>query len=330
MVGAIDLAASLKRRGRRALGYLRVGETNDGSPLTIPVAVVSGRVGGPVVWINGSIHGDEYLGPVTMARLIRGLTPEGVRGSLILTPVLNPLAFRAFRRTNPVDDVDMNRIWAAPGLPFATAQLRDIVSGEVLERADAVVDLHSGGNRFLQSAFTVYPALGGSTEKSSRAMALAAGIPLVWAHKGSILEGGLVTAVARMGKPALLVEVAGEGKVEEAWVGTMALAVQGVLGNLGVLPFSPALLPSYHIFTGFHTVTSHRGGLFRRLVEPGVPMKKGQQLGEVYDPFGRSLEVLRSPAGPGYVLGICTYGAVAAGDYVAELGTEAREHRTVV
>ncbi len=242
-----------------------------------------------------------------------------------MTPVLNPLAFRALRRTNPVDEVDMNRIWAVAGLPIATVQLRDVVKEEILERADVVVDLHSGGNRFLQSAFTIFPCVGGSVEAASRRMALAAGIPLVWAHKGSILEGGLITAAARLGKPSVLVEVAGEGKAEEAWVGTMALAVQMILGEVGVLEFPAHRLDKYKLFSGFETVTSRRGGLFRRLVEPGVPMVKGQPLGEVSDPFGRPLETIRSPAGPGYVLGICTYGAVAPGDYVAELGTHVTE-----
>lgn len=324
----IDVSDRLKAKGTRTTGYIAVGETSDGAALQLPVAVVTGERSGKTVWLNGGIHGDEYLGTAVLSRLIRAIRPSSVKGAIVVTPILNPLAHRNMRRTSPVDEVDMNRIWASPGLPFATSQIRDTVRSEILDEVEAVVDLHSGGNRFLQSAFTVYSSVGGPVGKASKELAVAAGIPMVWSHRGSILEGGLITAAAREGKPAVLIEVAGEGKSEEAWVGAMGLAVQRILGHLRIIDFPPSPMKSYRIFSGFHTVTSRRGGLFRRLLEPGAPMERGSPLGEVSDPFGRPLELIRSPAGPGYLLGICTYGTVSAGDYVAELATEVKLQST--
>jgi predicted deacylase len=243
----------------------------------------------------------------------------------VATPILNPGAFRALRRTNPLDDVDLNRIWAAEGLPFATEQLRRVVQEEVLAHADVLVDLHSGGNRFLQGAFTIYPSVGGGVEERSAALARSCGIPLIWAHRGSILEGGLITAAARQGKPSVLVEVAGEGKAEEAWIATMAMAVEGIMAQLGILGKPVPRLPRYRVFHDFATVTCRHGGLWRRRAEPGVLVAQGQPLGQVLDPFGQVLEEVRWPGGPGEVLGICTYGAVASGDYIAEIALGIRE-----
>ena len=43
-------------------GELRVGDTPDGEPVTIPVTIVRGAAEGPVLWINGCVHGDEFCG----------------------------------------------------------------------------------------------------------------------------------------------------------------------------------------------------------------------------------------------------------------------------
>src|SRR5918994_6632952 len=59
--------------------------------IPIPIAVIrSGR--GPTVLITGGNHGDEYEGPITIARMIRELDPGAVQGRLILLPSLNPPA----------------------------------------------------------------------------------------------------------------------------------------------------------------------------------------------------------------------------------------------
>lgn len=317
-----DVAAALKTPGHVSYGFLRVGGSTDGQSIDLPVAVCAGRRPGPIVWINGSIHGDEYLGTAALARFLPTLDPEEVSGRLVVTPILNPPAFRAMRRTSPVDEVDLNRIWSGAGEPFATAQVRDTVVREILDRCDILVDLHSGGNRFLQSPFVVYPRAG-HREGDSAVLAKACGIPVVWAHHESILTGGLITAAARRDKAAVLIEIGGEGKAEEPWIEAMVRALRGLLVAAGTLRGTPRFLSEYRVFDRFLIVSNRHGGLWRRAAEPGAEVGKDEPLGRVLDPFGREVEVVRAPE-DAIVLGICTYGAVASGDYIAELGHDVR------
>ncbi|MEK6987454.1 MAG: succinylglutamate desuccinylase/aspartoacylase family protein [Candidatus Thermoplasmatota archaeon] len=283
------------------------------------MAVVSGKKGGPTVWVNASIHGDEYLGTAAIARLLPSLEPEALTGSLILTPVLNVPAFREMRRTNSHHDVDLNRAWAGGVHPGMTTRIRDEVASEILARADVVIDLHSGGNRYLQGAFTVYHRVGGTVEGRSCALAKACGLPLIWADGTEFLEGALITAAAKMGKPSALIEIAGEGKVEEHWVLRMVSAVRGALARAGVLRWEPDYLPEYRVFHDFSLVRNHREGLWERQVEPGEDVGKGDTLGRILDPFGAEIEVVKSTEDAN-LLGIYTYGFVTEGETIAELG----------
>lgn len=285
----------------------------------LPVAVVSGKKRGPLVWVNASIHGDEYLGTATIARLLPGIDPEALSGGLVLTPVLNVPAFREMRRTNSHHDVDLNRAWAGDMHPGTTTRIRDEVATPILDRADFVVDLHSGGNRYLQGAFTVYHRVGGSVEAGSSALAKACGLPLIWADGTRYLEGALITVAGKMGKPAVLVEIAGEGKAEEHWVVRMVAAVRGALRQTGVLRGEPDFLPEYRVFHEFSLVKNHREGLWERQAEPGEDVGRGDILGRVLDPFGAEIEVVKSPDDAS-LLGIYTYGFVVEGETIAELG----------
>jgi len=291
--------------------------------MELPVAVVSGGVRGPTVWINASLHGDEYLGPAAIARLLSSLDPREMSGNVILTPVVNAAAFRGMRRTHPDYDVDLNRVWGGALIPEPLAQLRDHLKAKILERSDIVLDLHSGGNRYLQGAFAVYSRVSGDVERISSGIAKACGFPFLWAEQGSMLEGALIRAAARMGKPAILLEFGGEGRAEEHWVGRMVSGLRGALAQAGVLEDDPKFLEEYRVVQGLEVVRNEAEGLWERRVDPHDDVDPGGVLGCVLGPFGEELERIRSPVG-GVVLGIYTYGFVPQRELIAEVGYDIR------
>ncbi len=315
-LSACDSGAVLDGGAGKRLAFVELPGESRATKDRLPLAVVTGTHPGPSVWINASLHGDEYLGAASVLELFRRLKPVGVRGRVILTPVLNLSAFRAMQREDTVRGRDWNRIWLSSRgtLPAAVSWARE----ELLDRADLVLDLHSGGNRFLQAPFAVYPRVGGSAERRSAALAKACGLPWIWAHRGSILEGGLIVAAARERKAAALLEIAGEGKAEPTWVrGTLA-AVRGALTQAGVVPGRVRFRRSYQVFRGFTVLRNREEGLWTRAVGPAGEVRRGGVLGHVHDPLGREIETVRSPV-HGVVMGICTYGFVPAGDYAAEV-----------
>ncbi len=315
----LDLEAALGSRGSSHTGFLEMSRNGGSDSARLPVAVVTGARRGPTVWVNASIHGDEYLGTAAIARLLSGLEVDRLRGSVVATPVLNVPAFRGMRRTSPSHDIDFNRAWAGEPSPGETTDTRDVVTAEILERADIVIDLHSGGNRYLQAPFSVYPRAGGTAEAASNALAKACGLPLIWADGTKLLEGALIHAAARRGKPAVLIEIAGEGKAEEHWVVRMVAAVRGALARAKVLAEPPRYLEEYRVFDDLATVRNEAEGLWARKAEPMEDVGANAVLGRVLGAFGEELEVVRSPR-EAVVLGMYTYGYVRTKELIAELG----------
>ncbi len=304
--------------GKR-LGYVelpsKAGSTRD----LVPVAVITGENAGPTVWVNAALHGDEYLGPAAVARLVADLGPKAVRGRLILTPTLNPGGTRAMQRSDPADAVDLNRAWS-PEPEGPAAEMVSWARSTLLSRSEFVIDLHSGGNRFLQFPFTVFPQTENRTAADSVHLAKACGVSWIWAHRDSILENALITAAAREGKPAVLLEIAGEGKAETGWIEDTVAAVRGALAQTRLIDGTPHFLPSYRVFAGLEVVRNRAEGLWRRAREPGDSLSQGDPLGHVLDLLGREREVVTSPRDAA-VAGICTYGYVPPNDYVAELAS---------
>ena len=111
----------------------------------IPLAVIQNG-SGPTVILEGGNHGDEYEGPIAIGELIRELDPGRVQGRLILMPANNVHAVIAGQRISPVDGLNFNRTFPGDTRGTITAQISAFVADHIYPRADAFLDLHSGGS----------------------------------------------------------------------------------------------------------------------------------------------------------------------------------------
>lgn len=101
-------------------GHLRLPYSRDDSAwgsIMIPITVVRNNEG-PTALLTGGNHGDEYEGPIALFELARSLRAEEVSGRIIIVPAMNYPAFRAGRRTSPLDGGNLNRSF--PGRPDGT------------------------------------------------------------------------------------------------------------------------------------------------------------------------------------------------------------------
>jgi N-alpha-acetyl-L-2,4-diaminobutyrate deacetylase len=112
--------------------------------LAIPITVINNGPG-PNVLVMAGNHGDEYPGQVAILKLMRELTPEHIRGRVILVPCLNMPACKASTRLSPMDGKNLNRSF--PGNPGGTMTdvIAHYVTTELFPRADVVIDIHTGG-----------------------------------------------------------------------------------------------------------------------------------------------------------------------------------------
>lgn len=279
----------------------------DGSNLELVVNVVTGLEPGPTLAVVSGLHGSEWLAPIANLELLATVNPQGLRGTLLVVPVANPVAFASGTRNirDESDSPDLNRSFGGSQSWLADQLARTIVES-VLEEADAVVDFHCGP---WGAAMDV---VGCATDYSdaelnerSLAMAKAFGRPYIRPSKLATAFPGPKSMVGYAGEvlgiPAIAAEVGGVGfdpEVEAAWKQANIDGVHGVMEHLGM--FASSGSPGAVEMVGAaRRVNPTVGGM----IEPGLTaehlmskVSKGDLLGRVWSPYTfEVIEELRAP-----------------------------------
>ena len=125
---------------------LAVSESYSGMTVRIPLHVRRAKESGPVVFVTAALHGDEINGTGSIRQLIQDSSLQLLKGSVIMVPVLNLLAFDRHSRYLP-DRRDLNR--AFPGSPEGSlaSRMARTLFDEIVLRSDFGIDLHTASIR---------------------------------------------------------------------------------------------------------------------------------------------------------------------------------------
>jgi N-alpha-acetyl-L-2,4-diaminobutyrate deacetylase len=279
---ALDEGAPHKRHGHFVLPHSR----NDSGwgALRVPIGIVSNGEG-PTVLLTGANHGDEVEGTIALQSLYREIDANAVRGTIIVVPMLNYPAFRASQRLSPIDGANMNRAFRLRAEGTMTEQIAFFVENELVERADAVLDIHSGGRTMMFHPFAASHKLPSPAQTDRAREALVAfGAPI-----GLVLEeldnaGMLDTAVENRGKLFLSTELGGGGTTTPHTVAIAKRGVHNFLVHLGVLQAQAQRAPQPRLMTndadGY--IDAPEAGLVEYLVELGAEVEGGQAIARIH------------------------------------------------
>jgi N2-acetyl-L-2,4-diaminobutanoate deacetylase len=268
-------------------GFLRLPHSRDDSAwgsVMIPLAVARGG-DGPTALLTGANHGDEYEGPIALQSLLANLDLTRLRGRLIVLPYLNLPAFRAGRRTSPIDGVNLNR--AFPGAPDGTVtqKIAHYLDSVLVPQADLVIDCHSGGRTldFLPMA-CAHELDDAGLQARCLAAARAFDAPWTLVLREIDAVGMFDTAVEGQGKTFVTTELGGGGTATARSVAIARRGIERVLIHAGVLdgvldaPGTRTLrMPDgdcYHF--------APEAGLFEPLVDLGAEVVRGQALARIW------------------------------------------------
>ena len=311
--------------GEKASGFVGAVSRIDGTNLGIPVVVVNGKKDGPVLLVDGGIHGDEQEGTLAIASFAKELDPAALRGAVIGVPVMNVGAFEAMARGNPRDShtYDMNRIY--PGKPkgYLTDRIAHVHDEVIGALADMELTIHSGGN-ICYLGETIFTSSG--DEKSfelARAMGADWSIILDTPHP----VGSPMAAMVDRGKVAITVELGGNAALMpdalQTNVDVLKRALVNVCRHYDMLDGEPSY--AENIWRGSQiAVLASRSGIL--LPNPEVPSRKlkkpiseGEVLLTLADLFGEPIELLKAPC-TGVLFGFRTYPSTTAGDWTLFCG----------
>lgn len=325
MPNAIKVGERVVRPGERAFGYLHIGYLAGGTEVRIPYQVINGVGEGPTVCLESTMHGWEPMGAEIIRRAALQVDPQALNGAVLCIPLASPMTIEfggttesAGLRVNPVDMLDMNRVWPGSNVnAWLTEQMAYALWTEIISQCQYVVDLHDGTGACdelpvaFPQAFPTDPAKavgGGAADgigtdagalktpittayltqmrEKIRELAIAFGSPVIWWRERPINPNMLTGQCSLNGITCLVAECGGGGMIDF----TIDQGVDCVLNILKHLQMisGPPVLPARQIMVENYTVyRSGSGGFYLQAdgIHLGATVAKGQLLGQVLDPL---------------------------------------------
>jgi len=247
-------------------------QVNDMMPTYIDVYEFGS--GSPKIAITGGIHGNEVSGIHICKKLVEYFEENPpLKGSVVVLPICNPIAFRQMERANSFDRKDMNRSFPGSAQGSYTERLAHAVM-ELTKDADMIIDLHNCGQNSQSYTLAVY-----SEYPKTRKLADLLNIPAL-VHSGGA-SGQLFIEACKRGQAALIIEMPngpGPGAInrqstKQGWDGVMnALRHEGFVSG-------DCIQNEVHAFGPIKHVTAAENGLWKPAIKSGDWAKAGETTG---------------------------------------------------
>lgn len=277
----------------------------------LPVFIRSSKEDGPVVLISGGVHGDEINGVVAVKKMLEENLFVPKKGTLIYIPLVNVYGFLSNSRTFP-DGRDLNRSFPGSNKGSLASQIAHIITTQIIPNIDIGVDIHTGG-RMISN----YPQIRVDF-KDKKGVEMAKAFGAHFTINSSYIDRSFRKEAFKEQKTILVYE-GGESMrlddfaVEEAIAGTTRLLQY--LGMIDeVIPKKVSLVVKESSW-----VRAKISGIFIPTIKLGEPVKKGQVIAKITDPYGQVKVPLKSTA-KGFVVGLNNLPIINAGDALVHIG----------
>lgn len=282
-------------KGTVQKGVFRVGSYADGTPIAIPIMIAAGDQEGPVLWLEGCIHGEEYGGAASIIKYVESLDLKALKGTLIAAPVVNLPAYLGRGRVSTLDGENLNRIFPGKTTGTYSHQLAYELLETIVNTSDYLLDLHSGGIGAEVPFYSIYTDDKSETAKISKRLAKSLGVNVIWRAKGESGIGGSITAqTTPRGVPSVTVEVGG-GNVTAQHISEYTTAITNMMKAVGMLDGDTPKFDEYTIVSDGNFLHNREGGLFVPACKVGAFLKKNELIGHIINLYGEKVEEILNP-----------------------------------
>jgi predicted deacylase len=289
-----------------------------GQPYKLPLWLIHGDQPGPTLVVTGGVHAAEYASIAAALHLGQSLQPIGLRGRVIVVPVVNMPGFAARSiYVCPLDDKNPNRVFPGDPAGTATEQLADWLFRNVISQADFYADLHGGDLIEALVPFTIFFRSGNEqVDAASLELAKAFGLHYLVA---SVNPGSTIAAASNAGIPAILTESGGQGIWTAEHVADHTNGLQRLMLHLNMVDGPTPTPASNTLRENIFCARSEHVGFWYPQIEVGETVTAGQNLGCIKDWEGNILQTALSP-GAGTVLFIVSSLAIHPNDPLFAVG----------
>ena len=321
----LTIGSAVARPGQASSGFIEVPAGVDAAT-RIPISIVRGTQSGPTLALIAGTHGSEVAPIVALQRVRAALDPASLRGTVLIVHVANMPSFLG--RTiyySPIDGKNLNRVYPGKADGTVSERIAFAITRDIIERADYLVDMHSGdGNESLRP-YTYWSPLG----LDARADSVAREMALAWGNDHIVIDTVRPrdrqasvytqnTAQIR-GKPALTVESGSLGLASEDMVQRNVDGVFRMLRYFRMIPGNAELVRQPLFFERTEVLRSPATGVWHPKVERGQSVQKGALVGVLTDFFGATQAEIRAPFG-GIVLYVVGTPAMSQGEPMGMIG----------
>lgn len=291
-------------------------ELFEGLPVDTPVLVVHGAQPGPVLCMTAAVHGDELNGIEIVRRVLHGLQPSRLAGTVIGVPIVNIQGFRRGTRYLP-DRRDLNRYFPGSRSGSAASRIAYSFFNNIVVKCDALVDLHTGS--FERANL---PQLRADLSDAGVG-ALANGFGATVIVNSQPQPGTLRYAATMAGVPTVTLEAGGPERLEPQEVLHGVRGVEALLHTLRMVVDERPWTEIEETYFRSAWVRADRGGILISNVELGSAVTKGELLGRITDPITNDTVGIYAPSA-GRVIGMARNQVVMPGFAAFHLGINNR------
>jgi uncharacterized protein len=321
----LTIGSAVARAGQAASGFIEIPAGVDAAT-RIPITIVRGAQPGATLALIAGTHGSEVAPIVALQRVRAALDPAALRGTVLIVHVANLPSFLG--RTiyySPVDGKNLNRVYPGKADGTVSERIAYAITNQIIERADYLVDIHSGdGNESLRP-YTYWSPL----RLDARADSVAREMALAWGNDHIVIDTVRPrdrqasvytqnTAQIR-GKPALTTEAGSLGVAAEDMVQRNVDGVFRLLRYFRMVPGESELVRQPLFFERTEVLRSPGTGVWHPRVERGQSIQKGALIGVLTDFFGEKQAEIRAPFG-GIVLYVVGTPAMSQGEPMGMIG----------
>jgi predicted deacylase len=311
----MEILGTAIEKGKTYTLAMEVAKLHTRSRLNIPVIISRAKKDGPVLLLNGGVHGDELNGVEIVRRLIHGKFNKPEIGTVICIPVLNIFGYLNQSRKFP-DGRDLNRMFPGSKNGSLASQIAFQFRTEIAQHIDVMIDFHTGGADRV-NAPQIRVAKG--NEKALE-LAKVFGPPYIVYSK--TIQKSVREMVTKLGKTVLLYE---GGKSQCFEEDIIQHGFNGALRVMHSLGMSKVMTPSSTeriLVSKSQWIRAPYSGMSHIQVENGEHITKGQCLGYISSPYGDFNKKIKSPI-DGYLFCVNSAPIVNKGDAMFHISKDA-------
>lgn len=335
----IQVGTAVAKKGERVFGKIKVGELSNRLEVFIPIIILSGKNEGPVLWMNGAVHGDELNGLLAMRKVVFELNPDELKGTIVCTPISNPMGFQGRNKLNPIDFLDLDQQFPGSAKGSFTERVAYELFKEIKEKANTLISFHTIGTPYTAKPYIVYktiPNVKAGINEEIKKLAFAFGIyancnvniATAAGENPGPLTASIDVQAALNGIPSFMAEIGGGGRLEKENIELAATGIYNVMKSLGMIPGKPKLPDKQILVTSRKHLRCQSGGMVIMDCAPGQIVKKGERIAHIIDIGSEApeIEVIEADQDM-YIISTRINPPVDTGDRVAFAGLKWEEYK---